>query len=80
MLPWKSITYYIYSCVRVRARVCVASVIQYAKCMRRIIFHLWPAWLYHLFLHYLINGTIFGGGGGGKVKKKKYVVCLINKF
>jgi hypothetical protein len=22
--------------------------------------HLWPVWLYHIFLHYLINGTIFG--------------------
>jgi hypothetical protein len=21
--------------------------------------HLWPVWLYHIFLHYLINGTIF---------------------
>jgi len=23
-------------------------------------FHLWPAWLYHIFPHFLINGTIFG--------------------
>jgi hypothetical protein len=23
--------------------------------------HLWPVWLYHVFPHYLINGTIFGG-------------------
>ena len=22
--------------------------------------HLWPVWLYHIFSHYLINGTIFG--------------------
>jgi hypothetical protein len=22
--------------------------------------HLWPVWLYHIFPHYLINGTIFG--------------------
>jgi hypothetical protein len=22
--------------------------------------HLWPVWLYHIFAHYLINGTIFG--------------------
>jgi hypothetical protein len=22
--------------------------------------HLWPAWLYHIFPHYLLNGTIFG--------------------
>jgi hypothetical protein len=23
--------------------------------------HLWPVWLYHIFPHYLTNGTIFGG-------------------
>jgi hypothetical protein len=22
--------------------------------------HVWPVWLYHIFTHYLINGTIFG--------------------
>jgi hypothetical protein len=22
--------------------------------------HLWPVWLYHIFAHYPINGTIFG--------------------
>ena len=24
--------------------------------------YLWPVLLYHIFLHYLINGTTFGGG------------------
>jgi hypothetical protein len=28
-------------------------------------FHLWPALLYNIFAHYLINGTVFG-------KKKNY--------
>jgi hypothetical protein len=40
--------------------VSVALVIQHAKRMRRIILYLWPVWLYHIFPHYLINGTIFG--------------------
>ena len=40
--------------------VFVALVIQQAKRMRCIILsHLWPAPLYHIFPHYLINGTIF---------------------
>jgi hypothetical protein len=41
--------------------VCVAckSYLFYAA----LYFHLWPVWLYDVFLHYLINGTIFGGKG-----------------
>jgi hypothetical protein len=31
--------------------------------------HLWPVWLYHIFPHYLINGTIFGK----KIPNRKYV-------
>jgi hypothetical protein len=34
--------------------VCIYLVIQHAPCC-----HLWPARLYNLFTHYLINGTIF---------------------
>jgi hypothetical protein len=30
--------------------------------------HLWPVWLYHIFQHYLINGTIFGGKAYRKFK------------
>ena len=26
--------------------------------------HVWSVWLYHIFPHHLINGTVFGGGGG----------------
>ena len=37
----------------------VALVIQHAKGMRRVILSSWPLWLYRMFLHYLINGTIF---------------------
>ena len=42
-------------------RVSVAIVIQHATRMRRMYFHLWPDWLYHIFAHYLTNGTNFGG-------------------
>ena len=38
--------------------VFVALGIQNAMRMRRIC-HLWPIWLYDIFPHYLINGTIF---------------------
>jgi hypothetical protein len=38
--------------------VSVALVIQHAKRMRRFTCRLWPVWLYHIFPHYLINGTI----------------------
>jgi hypothetical protein len=31
--------------------------------------HLWPVWLYHIFPHYLINGTIFG-------KKLSNIKCV----
>ena len=31
---------------------------------------LWPVWLYHIFPHYLINGTIFRGGGEFTIHKK----------
>jgi hypothetical protein len=40
--------------------VFVALVIQHAKPCAVLYCHLWPAWLYHVFLHYLINDTIFG--------------------
>jgi len=37
-------------------------VIQHTEnCTRAVLYcHLWPASLYHIFPHYLINGTIFG--------------------
>ena len=38
--------------------------------------HLCPAWLHHIFLHYLINGTIFGGGGW----KLSHMKCLISSI
>ena len=45
--------------------VFVALVIQHATRMSHIV--MWPAWLYSIFPHYLINGTILGvcvwGGG-----------------
>jgi len=46
----------------------VALVIQHAKrmCCGLLYCHLWPAWLYRIFAHNLINGTIF--------EKKKILV------
>jgi hypothetical protein len=49
---WKSISITYFECVS------VALVIQHAKRMRRII--MWPVRFYHIFPHYLLNGTIFG--------------------
>ena len=40
--------------------VSVALDIQHAKRMRLLYCHLWPVWLYHIFPHYLTNGTITG--------------------
>jgi len=37
----------------------VALLIQYAERIRRIILSSMVFWLYHIFPHYLINGTIF---------------------
>jgi hypothetical protein len=39
--------------------VSVALVIRHAKRSAVLYCHLWPVWLYHIFPHYLINGTIF---------------------
>jgi hypothetical protein len=44
--------------------VCVCSCLSYPACklhlFRFILYcHLWPVWLYHIFPHYLMNGTIF---------------------
>ena len=50
--------------------VFVALGIQHAMRMRHIVF-LWPAPLYNIFLHYLIQGTIFRGE-----KKLLNVKCL----
>jgi hypothetical protein len=47
-----SITYY--ECVS------VALVIQHAKRMHRIIFHLWPVRFYSIFPPYLINDATYG--------------------
>jgi len=44
--------------------VFVVVLIRQAKRMRRVVV-IWPARLYRIFPHYLINGTIFGGGEGG---------------
>ena len=38
----------------------VTCSLTYATCTVPPCFHLRPLWLHHIFLHYLINGTIFG--------------------
>ena len=59
--------------------VSVALVTRHAKRMSRIIYQLWPTWPYHIFPHYLINGTIFGGKKLRNIKCKfwfSYNFCL----
>jgi hypothetical protein len=36
----------------------------------------WSRWLLHIFLHYLINDTIFGGGEGGEGSYWTWNVCF----
>ena len=59
-----AIKYYIF-------RMCVCSL-RHLTCKAHAPYcHLWPARLYNIFPHYLINGTIFGGEGGGlKIKMR----------
>jgi len=45
--------------------------------MRRIILSSVPVWLYHIFLHYLINGTIFGKE---KIIERKICVGFLYNF
>jgi hypothetical protein len=53
LLQWKKQKYYIFW-------VCVCSLRYPARNARAPYCHLWPDWLYSIFPHYLINGTIFG--------------------
>jgi hypothetical protein len=55
-------------CITYSDCVFVAILIQHAKRMR----HLWPALLYNIFQHFLINGTIFGR----KIYGVQYVFCF----
>ena len=48
---WKAMRIYI-------SRICDCGLSQNAKRMSH--YHPWPVWLYHIFFHDLINGTIFG--------------------
>jgi len=53
LLQWKSNEYY-------TTWVCVFFSLRYPACKAHAPYcHLWPAPLYSVFLHYLINGTIF---------------------
>jgi hypothetical protein len=52
LLQWKSSKCYIFW-------VCVCSL-TYPTCSVDVpYYHLWPSWLYNIFPHYLMNGTIF---------------------
>ena len=53
LLSWKSNKYYTFG-------VCVCSLRYPARNAHAPYCHLWPAPLYNIFPHYLINGTIFG--------------------
>jgi len=37
----------------------------------------WPVWLYHIFPHYLINGTLFGKK---VIESKMCVLILVTNF
>jgi hypothetical protein len=66
LLQWKSNKYYIFS-------VPVCSLRYRASKAHAPYCHLWPASLYNIFPHYLINGTIF--------RKKKFIehkMCVLN--
>ena len=47
--------------------VCLSSCLGYPACKSNcpcflllVYCHLWPVWLYHIFPHYFIKGSIFG--------------------
>jgi hypothetical protein len=54
--------------------VSVALVIQVAKRMRRIILSSVAVWIYHIFLHHLINDRIYGK----KVIEHKMCVLILS--
>ena len=68
LLRWKSSKHYIFW-------ACVCSI-RYAACNAHAPYcHLWPARLYNIFPHYLINGTIFGK----KITELKMCVLIFYK-
>jgi hypothetical protein len=63
LLQWKSNNYYIFW-------VCICSV-RYPACNAHApLCHLWSAWLYNIFPHYLINSTI-------KKKVIEHKMCVL---
>jgi len=64
-MQWKSNKYYMFW-------VCVCSLRYTARNASVPYCYMWPVWLYNIFPHYLVNGTMFGGGGGGKLLKIKF--------
>jgi hypothetical protein len=63
LLQWKSNKYYIFW-----VRICS---LRYLACNAHAPYcYVWPPWLYSIFPHYLINGTI----------KKKYILLKIKCF
>ena len=71
-------------CVRERewtgACVCLRECsLTYPACNAQAPYYLRPLWLYHIFPHYLTNGTTFGGGGGGicsKIIVVEHKICV----
>ena len=58
LLQWKINKYYMFW-------VCIFSY-RYPTCdVYAPYCHVWPAWLYNIVSHFLINGTFFRGKGGG---------------
>jgi hypothetical protein len=50
----------------------VASVSSMQRASAVLYPSLWPVWIYHIFPHYLINGTIFE-----KKKVFEYKMCVL---
>jgi len=53
LIMWKNNKYYIF-------QVCICSLSYPAYNVHALYCHLWPAWVYNIFPHYLVNSMIFG--------------------
>ena len=66
LLQWKSKEYYIF--------LVYVCGLRYPACnVHAPYFHLWPAWLYDIFPHYVINGKILE-----KVIERKICVSIFS--
>ena len=58
--------------------VCVKNCLSSMHCSCAVLYcHLWSVWLYHIFPHYLTNGTIFQTKG---IEGKMFVLILCQRL